>query len=155
MTTRAKAIVIGYGNPLRSDDAIGHHVVDVLESALDSSRHIELVKVHQLDITLAEEIASRNMVVFVDASVSSPGDQAVHVTPLTIEPAQPSHLSSHSLTCGSLLAMTGWLYGRVPKAALVTVRAQDLSHGETLSAEARNAVPQAARAVMDLLRALK
>ena len=126
-------MVIGYGNPSRGDDGVAHHVVDALQQALAPPDQTKLVKAHQLDIALAEEIASQDMVVFVDAALGPADGEALRVLPLHAEPTPPTDLDSHSLTPASLLSLTGWLYGRIPKAAIVALTGRNFSYGQALS----------------------
>ena len=156
MTLRQhRDIVIGWGNSSRRDDAIGHHVVDALETTLPADAQPALVKVHQLDVTLAETVASHDLVVFVDACVESYANEPISVRPLAAEAARLCQPTSHDLSPAELLALTQWLYGRAPQAVLVTVTGHDFSFGEGLSVPARNAVPAAAHAVLELLSGRK
>jgi len=152
--TQRREMVIGWGNPSRRDDAVGHHVLDALDAILapSSSTHRPvLVKAHQLDITLAQAVASQDLVIFVDASVAPDTSEPVNVQPLAAEPSRPPQATTHSLTPVELLAMTQWVYSRVPHAMLVTVKGHDFSFGEGLSAPAQSAVAEATRAVVELL----
>ena len=144
-------MVIGYGNPSRGDDGVAHHVVDALRQALAPCEQTKLVKAHQLDIALAEEIASQDMVVFVDAAMEPVDGEALRVLPLHAEPAPPTDLDSHSLTPASLLSLTGWLYERIPEAVIVALTGQNFSFGPELSATARSIIPQAVSTILRLL----
>jgi len=110
------------------------------------------VKTWQLDITLAEQIASQDLVVFVDAALVGDANEAVRVLPLVAEPSPAPNPNSHALAPAELLTLTGWLYGHVPKAMLVAVTGYDFSFGESLSAEAESLVPEATNAVLGILR---
>ena len=144
-------MVIGWGNPSRRDDAIGHHVIDALKTILPQARHPNLLKAHQLDVTLAKTVASQDLVVFVDASVASDAHGSIRVQPLVAEPIASHPPTSHSLTPAELLAVVQWLYGRAPHAVLVAVKGHDFSFAEGLSVPARSAVAEAARVILDLL----
>lgn len=144
-------MVIGCGNPLRGDDAVAHHVVDALQVMPGLPAQTELVKVHQLDVVLAETIASRDLVVFVDAAVGPADGATLRTIPIHAEPVVSTPFDSHALTPAALLAVAAWLYGRAPRAALVTAAAHDLSHGAGLSERITRAVPQAAHVVMEML----
>jgi len=154
-TIQRQDIVIGWGNPSRRDDAIGHHVVGALKTILPPGGQPTLVKTHQLDVTLATTVASHDLVIFVDASVASDSNKPISVRRLAAEATHLSQPTTHSLTPAELLAVTQWLYGRVPHAVLVTVKGHDFSFGEGLSAPARSAVAEAAHAVWELLRRKK
>ena len=60
----SKVLVIGYGNTLRGDDAAGVKAAELI------SRHhpeFEYIYLHQLVPELAEQIAERDFVFFIDA----------------------------------------------------------------------------------------
>ena len=84
----ADALVIGYGNDLRSDDGAGRWVAQQIDDrGLDG---IEVRSVAQLTPELALEIAGRSVVVFVDASVD--------VRELTIDEVEASSEASTVMT---------------------------------------------------------
>ncbi len=153
-STDRRTLIIGYGSAVRSDDAVGHHVVDALRKELPRSANAQLVQAHQLDVTMAEEVASCDLVIFVDASVSGGQGQAVVVEAVVADQGRRPGVVSHALTPAGLLGVAKWLYGREPEAFLIAIAVDDISLGEELSAAARSVVPEAARVVMGLLNAL-
>lgn len=73
-----RALVIGYGNPLRSDDGIGWRVAEELRGRVDASR-IEVIECRQLTPEMAEQIRTAGLVVFVDAAAEgAPGEWRHH-----------------------------------------------------------------------------
>ena len=68
--TAAGVLVVGYGNPLRSDDGIGWHAADLL--ATDPRlAGAQVLTHHQLAPELAEDISRASLVVLVSAAASS------------------------------------------------------------------------------------
>ncbi len=137
------ALVIGYGNTSRRDDGVGYHVVDALNARLgrpslgelssdpaDQAGDIHTIWLHQLAPELAETVASYDLVVFVDAH-RDPCAPDLHIVPLTS--SYHSAMISHHLHPETLLALTRDLYGRVPRAVLVSVRGYDFDFGSELS----------------------
>src|ERR1700744_5030774 len=61
-------MVIGFGNPLRRDDAIGWRAAELIEARL-SNDETEVSVCHQLTPDLAAKIAGAAFVVFLDADV--------------------------------------------------------------------------------------
>lgn len=129
------ALVVGIGNPLRGDDAAGHHVVHALEARRPDLR---CLAVHQLGIELAPEAAESEWVVFVDASV-----RVREVTVAALEHGGAIAGGSHHGRPEDVLAAAAALYGSAPEAWLVEVPAFDLEHGERLSREAALGVREA------------
>jgi hydrogenase maturation protease len=111
----AGVLIVGYGNPLRSDDGFGWHAARLLaaDPRLAGARVLTL---HQLTPELAADIASASLVVLVDASVvdAAPGSVAVR----SIQPRQDSPLSwSHHLDPAALAGLAHALYDHVPPTA--------------------------------------
>jgi hydrogenase maturation protease len=134
-------LVLGYGNPLRRDDAFGRSVVESLIGRWPQER-VRLESSHQLLIEYCRLAAESRYVVFVDARLgSSPG----RVTSLEVVPktsAAPSPLAHH-LTPELLLRACEEFYGCRPQARLVSVEAADLGHGEGFSQAVEAALPKA------------
>lgn len=102
-----QALVIGYGNTLRGDDAVGQVVARALagEAAIEG---VEVIACHQLMPELAECIDAADLVVFIDAAADlQPGA-------IVAEVVQAASLSSglvHHVDPRMLLFMTAKLYG--------------------------------------------
>jgi hydrogenase maturation protease len=138
-----KALVVGYGNPLRGDDAVGQ----VVAQALAATTGIEAISCHQLLPELAERLAGVELVVFVDAAVDLPAGE---VRTMRVE-AEPTTTLGHHATPATLLALATQVYGQAPEAFLVSVGAASLEIGETLSGPVASAVPKAIAAVQIVL----
>jgi len=144
-----KALVIGYGNRLRGDDAIGLAVAEAL--ANDPIAGTEVVICHQLTPELAERLAAVETAVFIDAT--SAGDAGrVRVTRL-LAVAVPVAGLAHHIAPQTLLVMSLKLYGRSPEAFLVTVAAGSFDLGDGLSDAVSAALPEAVATVRRLLHA--
>ncbi|MFO1498573.1 MAG: hydrogenase maturation protease [Verrucomicrobiota bacterium] len=138
-------LVIGYGNELRGDDALGPKL-----AALIAQRHLPGVVVltcHQLMPELAEAISQAELVIFLDAVIDrSAGIQVQPVVP----PAQPG-LRNHGLQPATLLGLARDLFGHGPAAWLLTMPAYDLSFRDGLSAEAQSNLAEALDRFQELL----
>jgi hydrogenase maturation protease len=139
------ALVIGYGNDLRGDDAVGRRVAEAVE-ALGLSG-VDVRSLHQLTPELAGELEGHDVVVFVDADMRV-GDVSVQ----RLETDGRQVRATHHVDPRGLLALAD-LLGAPPAAAVaVSVPASDLALGEALSAQAHAAVPAAVDAVVEALR---
>jgi hydrogenase maturation protease len=137
------ALVIGYGNALRSDDGAGWRAAGLLA---DDPRlaGADVLARHQLTPELALDMSRASLVVLVDASAAGrPGEIIVR----PIEPggegsrgAGPGP-SSHHVGPAELLALARELYGFAPPGFVVSVAAADLRLGEELSPEVEAALP--------------
>jgi len=126
---KVRPLIIGIGNPLRSDDRLGWAVAETLE--LIGHKRYDVRTVHQLTPELAQPMAEANLVVMIDAShEGEPGE--IRVNPVTPS-AQPSAVGSHSTTPEELAALTAGIYGHCPPVVVVTMTGVDFSIGEWLS----------------------
>jgi hydrogenase maturation protease len=126
----SRLLIIGYGSPLRGDDAVGYLAAEQLRQ-LPASPDIEILAVHQLTPELADPISRAARVIFIDAAANgAPG--AIQERP--IAPAQDPAGGTHHSTPGALLALAKALYGTNPMAVLITVAGLDFGVGEALSA---------------------
>lgn len=116
----AKVVVIGFGSPIRGDDAVGPMVADQLAEEFTSPQ-VEVLSRHILTAELAEVLRDATLVVFLDASTDG---EVGHVARRDLEPddASAGHMA-HSVDAPGLLAWTRGLYGRVPQAVLLSTRA--------------------------------
>ena len=122
-------LIIGYGNPLRSDDGIGWRIAGELARQLPNSE-FEVVQCHQLMPELAEKIRQAELVIFVDAV---DGERPGHWVCQEIVPEITKGTFSHSASPAGLLALARELYGSSPRACLFTVCGESFHHGDRLS----------------------
>ncbi len=131
------ALIIGYGNPLRSDDGIGWHAAEVLQLGMPPLE-TEVICVHQLTPELAEAASRADYLLFLDAACQgNPGQMVCSAVCPNTEAAQ----FSHQLTPEQLLTLCRQLYGTYPHAYTLSVAAETFDHGETLSEPVRKALP--------------
>jgi hydrogenase maturation protease len=143
----ARALIIGYGNPLRGDDGLGWRAAERLrETILD--QEVEIRTGHQLTPELAETASHVRLVVFIDANCDT---MAGEVVSRKIEPDRsPSELFTHRLTPEVLLGMAEKLYGRSPEGFLISVGAASFEHGDQLSPAVESALPAVIEKVQTL-----
>jgi hydrogenase maturation protease len=135
----ATTLIIGYGNPLRSDDGFGYHATRLMAEAL-AGEDAEVITCHQLTPELAEALSRSSRAVFIDADCEGqPGE--IHYRELAPEPAAPQTFT-HTCTPLGLLASAEQLYGHRPKAVAITVSAQSFDFGDALSFAVAAALPK-------------
>ena len=135
-------LVIGFGNPLRGDDGLGHVAAQRLEDILRDSR-VEIILAHQLMPEMSEPISRAGLVIFIDASASDPPG---HVACTEIEPATNSSIrETHELGPSQLLGLARNLFGRCARGVLFSVGTNDFELREGLS-------PQAAAGVDEVVK---
>ncbi len=133
-----RTLIIGYGNPLRSDDGFGWHASRLLAQAL-AGQDVEVITCHQLTPELAESLSKCRRAVFIDADAhGKPGE--IHCR--AIPPQNPaSPVFTHTCTPSGLLASARQLYGHRPRAIVITVSAQTFEYGDVLSPVVSAALP--------------
>jgi hydrogenase maturation protease len=141
-------LIVGYGNPLRSDDALGWHAGRLLAEALPG-KDFEVITCYQLTPELAEPLSRCGRAVFIDADAEGkPGE--IHRR--AIRPQAPSSVSfTHTCTPSGLLASALQLYGHRPQAIIITVTAQSFEFGDTLSPVVSATLPKVVDAVCQWL----
>jgi len=123
----AELLVIGYGNTLRRDDAVGPKVAEAVAAlALPGVRTLACAL---LTPELAEAASQASAVVFVDAAV----DASREVQLRKLEPAGSSQIMAHAASPGTLLALARDVFGQAPEAWLLTIPAENIGIGEELS----------------------
>jgi hydrogenase maturation protease len=114
----ARALIIGYGNPIRGDDALGWEIASRLATGVQKES-VEVIALDQLTPELSERISKVELVVFIDSShVGQPGSWTCE----TLDPnATTSTTLGHQLTPVSLMAYAQALFKASPRALLVSV----------------------------------
>ncbi len=137
---RAALLVIGYGNELRGDDAVGPRIARAV-----AGWGLPGLAVHQLTPELAEPLSRAENAVFVDAGPGA--DAGVTAVELSAG-ARPG--SGHVSDPQWLLALTEAVHGRRPRAWLITVPASRFDPGEGLSPRAERGMQEALEKIREV-----
>ncbi|MBK1641151.1 hydrogenase maturation protease [Chromatium okenii] len=112
-----KTLIIGYGSPIRGDDAIGPLVADHF-ARCELPPGVSALSRHILTAELVADLAAQERVIFVDAAIdAAPGE--VRCQRLTPNGDTLSSMA-HFLNPQELLAWCAALYGRVPESFLIS-----------------------------------
>jgi hydrogenase maturation protease len=141
VSATAPVLIVGVGSELRSDDAAGRRVVEVVAGrALPG---VEVRSVHQLTPELAADLVDRQLVVVVDADV-----EVTEVTVRPVERRDAAGVMTHHLDPAALVGLAGWLGPPPAEVVVVSVPTHDLSLGTELSVPTAVAVEVAADEVV-------
>lgn len=132
-------LIMGYGNPLRGDDALGQAAAAYLAQRFEEDAEVQVRAVHQLTPDLAEQLAACDTAVLIDARHAAPAGQ-VFLEEVQAA-AQPSSGFSHYVTPGELLLLADKLYGARPSVYLAGITATSFGVGVPLSAAVRDGLP--------------
>jgi hydrogenase maturation protease len=116
-----KALIIGYGSPIRGDDAIGPLAADRLDGLLEQGElpdWIEIQSRHILTAELVEDLRRTDMAIFLDAAADTPPGE-VRCRPLQPDATALSTMA-HFHDPRELLAWCEALYGTAPTAWLIS-----------------------------------
>ena len=132
----APLLFFAYGNPSRGDDALGPQLLDLLgESRLCHPEwpEFELVTDFQLQVEHAVDLENRELVLFIDASVSCPVPYLLS----HLQPAQDARYTTHEMSPEAVLHVFEQIYHQpAPQAFLLAVRGESFALGEPLSRSA-------------------
>jgi len=127
----SSSLILGIGNPLRSDDGLGSKAAAALAPEL-SSAELQVVAAHQLLPEMAEHVAHSVRVLFLDAShTGGPGEircEQIHRDPNF----QPGNLS-HQFSPAALLELAFRYFQAEPEAWLLTMAGANFDLGEAFS----------------------
>ena len=132
-----RVLIVGFGNPLRSDDGLGWHVAQELSRTL-SRGDVQVVAAQQLTPEIAELASRAERLLFVDAARNgTPGNLSCQQVAPTSSPGS----YSHELTPAAILKLAKELYGRCPLAQVFTIAGESFETGETISPSVAAAIP--------------
>jgi hydrogenase maturation protease len=140
------ALVIGYGNPLRGDDAFGWHAAHRLVELADHES-IHVLAVHQLTPELAEPVSKAERVIFIDASQQGePGTWKCEEIGAEVGLANSL---AHHFTPASLLTYARTIFKVIPRAQLIAFSAESFDCGEALTPRAEAALAEVSRHLLE------
>lgn len=147
-SARYPFLIIGYGNDLRGDDAVGPEVAMAVANWHLSS--VKALAVHQLTPELAPEIANADYVIFVDACGKSCAP-TIQLDPIVTDKDTLARCTAPPLnhTCdpSALTALTHLLYGRHPQAWLLQIPTEHCDLGRSLSTTTQRGMDIALRTI--------
>ncbi|MCE5272905.1 hydrogenase maturation protease [bacterium] len=120
-------LLIGYGNPGRSDDGLGPQLAEaVSEWGLEG---LETLWDYQLNIEHAADLAGADLALFVDAALEAPEPFGLS----RLAPSDAAHFSTHAMPPAAVLETCRAVYGRTPPSFLLALRGDSFEMGEGLS----------------------
>ena len=153
--TDVRTIVLGVGNPLRSDDAVGLHVARHVRERVSADPAVEVVELWTGGLRLAEAMSGYERALLIDAlgEGRAPAGSVCRLELSELGRAR-NLASAHDTSLPA--ALETWRALGLPLPASIVVfgiGAQDTQTlSESLSARVAEAVPVATRAVLDELQ---
>lgn len=149
VSAEMRPLVIGIGNPLRSDDGLGWAVAEQLSQV--GGMCCDIQAVHQLTPEMAPRMAAANLVVMIDAShEGEPGEVRIHSVSPSAQPGHPGAVGTHFTTPEELAALTAGVFGQCPPVVVVTMTGANFSMGEQFSSIVARRIPRVCAAVLQV-----
>ena len=149
-----RTLVLGLGNPLRTDDSVGLRVVDRLRSALDGWPGLELAEDYWGGLRLMERLVGYDRAIIIDAQRSGAPAGTVSTLPANAPPTRHGN-SVHDMDLWTALEFGRQAGAAVPMASgirIVAIEAADVdTFGEECTPAVAAGIPRAAEAVQALL----
>jgi hydrogenase maturation protease len=143
----AKVLVLGLGNDILTDDAVGLHVAQAVRERLAGEPRIEVKSTTEMGLALLDEIADRDSVVLVD-SVQTGRAPPGHIHEIDATAlARVASTTPHMLGVGETLAFGQLLGLAMPRH--VRVFAIEVADPFSLGTEMTGAVREAVSAAAD------
>ncbi len=146
-----RALIIGYGNPLRGDDGLGWEVAGRLAACI-ADQSVAIMTVQQLTPELSEPIHETDLVIFIDAS--SEGEPGPWRCNRVVPASEHAASLGHHFDISGLLAYAQALYQSCPLALVVSVTAESFDCREDLSRDVERALPAVVRHIREQISAL-
>jgi hydrogenase maturation protease len=140
-------LVVGYGNPLRGDDAVGRRIAEMLIAG-DLLPGARIEAPHQLAPELAADIADARLVVLVDARANDGAVGDVHVERVI---GRSGAVGSHAIDASTLVGLAARLFGHVPPVLLVSMRAGQFDLGADLSPSVASQLSHVLDTIVDVV----
>ena len=128
-------VIIGYGDAMRGDDAVGHKIAQKVSQW--NLPQVRVIATPRLTPELSEALSRAHLAVFIHAAPPSRGED---VQLRELEPCASRVTVAHIEDPCALLSITQATYGRYPYAWWMTVPAVNFDFGQNLSPEAEHGI---------------
>lgn len=149
-----RTLVIGLGNPILRDDAVGLRVVRALPDSIRRRGDVDVAEDSHGGLRLIERLIGYDRAIIVDAMCSGSPPGTIHQLSPESVPSQHT-ASTHDVNLPTALEVGRQAGAHLPPLSgiqLVAVEASEVhSFGEDLTPEVEAAIPQAAQAVLAAL----
>jgi hydrogenase maturation protease len=147
-------LILGIGNTLLADEGTGIHMLDYLRRHYPELPDVTCLDGGTLSFTLAPYIEAADNLIVIDAAEldAPPGTVDVFSGEDMDRFAGKTKRSVHEVSLGDLLAIAHLTDTLPENRALIAVQPRDVDWGHCLSNPVKQALPQAAGHIVDLLQ---
>ncbi len=144
-------LLLGYGNPSRGDDSLGPALLEMMEDERAQGRApdvFDAITDFQLQIEHALDMQRRQLVVFIDASMTATAPFGYS----RLRPCRDNSYTSHAMSPSALLAVYEEVCKEpLPEVFLLAIPGYQFELGAVMSAQTRDHLEQARDFVRELL----
>ena len=154
VTSDSKILVLGLGNTLLSDEAVGVRVVENLQNHPDAVHHnLKLMDGGTMGLTLLVDMEDADAIIILDAGQlgTKPGCLQVFEGEQMDRFLRNRGRNPHDIGLDDLMDGLRLRQAVPDKRALICIQPKTIAVGEHLSNEVEQAVPQAVKAVFEIL----
>lgn len=137
-----RVLVIGYGNPHRQDDRIGHEIAGEIQrwAVEQNLASIRVITAYQLDLDMVEDAVNAETVIFIDAHTP---DFSEDISFDMVKPGNSAGFTTHAFTAGDIISLCSSLYNTTPEAFILSVPGFAFNMEDALSPRTEELLPQA------------
>lgn len=148
-----QTLILGYGNPLCGDDAVGAVIAARLARQFANEDSVDVKTVHQLTPDLASSWGTYEKVILVDAHAGAVPGKIVREVVTAEAPSRNTF--THYVRPGQLLHVARVLFAASPEVVLLGVTANSFGAGCGMSTAVRAALPYLLDMVAQELRPVR
>ncbi|MDD3687351.1 MAG: hydrogenase maturation protease [Bacteroidales bacterium] len=129
-------LIYGYGNPGRQDDGLGNEFVEIMEKwiADEGIKNVFTDSNYQLNIEDADTISSKDIVVFVDATIEEIEDFYID----RVEPSEAHvEFTMHAVSPAFVVNLCNDIYAKFPECFLIHIKGYEWDFQEGLTDAAK------------------
>lgn len=129
-----KVLLYGYGNPGRQDDGLGNAFVNRMQKWVKKEKIQEVYfdSNYQLNIEDAHEIADKDVVIFVDASIEEIDEFCI----TTVDEKRDVTFTTHAASPGYVYGLCKEMFGKAPVTYLFHIKGYEWEFKEELTDKA-------------------
>ena len=150
--THINILVMGVGNALMQDDAVGTHVTDTLRASPDTPPNLDIIDGGTIGLSLLPQLEDADAVVIVDAAEigSEPGTMRLFRDEEIDKQLSGKRRTVHEVALVDLFSAAA-IRGRMPAhRVLVAIQPECTEWGVDLTPAVQDAVPVACTAILEL-----
>ena len=155
---KSKMLIVGLGNPILGDDGVGWKVAEEVKKQIPSDLPVDVECVSLGGISLMEHLIGYDRAILIDSLAVEGPAGSILTLPLADLPNYSAYhtMSAHDTSLQNAMELGRGIGAKLPERVMVVgiTAKQIFEFSEELTPEIKAAVPQAVKAVVDILNDL-